>query len=294
MDESESNNNQSETANNPVSANEPAKVKNESSVLKNAVTGVVGVAAGAAGVMVAAGFKEPEQQISNHGQHDQPILEPSQFNGEEVPVAQNVNDGMNFDEAFAAARKEVGPGGVFAWHGNVYGTYYANEWQDISAEYRHSFSSYAYDVKPVEVQELAELTGESFTHEAEPVLAGNIMSENEDRVVIINAQNVIVVNSADIEDGEQDITLVTADIDGHDVAVVDTGFDDDYSITVIDDDNCSDPWSTGYAEDGGVNLAEDCQPLPDTPVAEQDSVNDCTHLSDYMTDFNNNEDVSNF
>lgn len=68
----------------------------------------------------------------------------------DLPIASGVNDDMSFSEAFAAAREEVGAGGMFYWHGNGYGTYYENEWNDMSAEDKadywasvsHSHSSY--------------------------------------------------------------------------------------------------------------------------------------------------------
>lgn len=41
--------------------------------------------------------------------------------------AGTVNDNMSFNEAFAAAREEVGAGGVFAWHGEYYNTFYEEE-----------------------------------------------------------------------------------------------------------------------------------------------------------------------
>lgn len=56
-------------------------------------------------------------------------------------VAAGVNDNMSFNEAFAAARSEVGAGGCFVWHGNVYGTYYANEWNAMSPAQRDEFAS---------------------------------------------------------------------------------------------------------------------------------------------------------
>ena len=58
-------------------------------------------------------------------------------------VASGVNDSMSFNEAFAAARSEVGAGGCFVWHGNVYGTYYANEWNAMSPAQRDEFASQA-------------------------------------------------------------------------------------------------------------------------------------------------------
>ena len=60
----------------------------------------------------------------------------------EIQVASNVNDDMSFSEAFAAARAEVGPGGAFEWHGNVYGTYTAEEWDNLSVEQREEYNEH--------------------------------------------------------------------------------------------------------------------------------------------------------
>lgn len=59
---------------------------------------------------------------------------PVHLTGHGMDVASGVDDSMSFNQAFAAARHEVGPGGLFEWHGNTYGTYYANEWNAMSAE----------------------------------------------------------------------------------------------------------------------------------------------------------------
>ena len=50
---------------------------------------------------------------------------------EQLKVA-SVDDNLNFRDAFEAARAEVGPGGVFRWHGNIYNTYTAEEWKAMS------------------------------------------------------------------------------------------------------------------------------------------------------------------
>ena len=41
-------------------------------------------------------------------------------------------DEPSFAEAFAEARRVLGPGGVFEWHGKLYGTYYKTEWDNMS------------------------------------------------------------------------------------------------------------------------------------------------------------------
>lgn len=57
----------------------------------------------------------------------------------EIKVAQGVTDDMSFNEAFEAARAEVGSGGAFVWHGNVYNTYTAEEWNAMTDEQREAF-----------------------------------------------------------------------------------------------------------------------------------------------------------
>jgi len=518
-DINESNNEQSGTVNNPVPENESVKEKSGNSIQKNVVTGVAGVAVGAAGVIAAMSFKHSEEPMVNPTPQPLPVIEPLQFDGAGVPVAQNVNNDMSFSEAFASARHEVGPGGVFQWREGIYGTYYANEWKELSDEYKHAFSNYAYNIKivpyhadtliaaepsdttpqpelkssglPVEelqvvdkkavaelpeeepqivdkpavaelpeeelqvvdepavaelpeeelqvvdepalaefpeeelqvvdepalaelpeeelqvieepalaelpeeelqvidepalaefpeeefpledepavaelpeeelqvIEEpaLAEFPVEEFPLEDEPALAElpeeelqsldepvvaefpveefplenepalaelpeeelqsldepvvaelpiedkpvvaeqaviDVLPDDEDNVVIINAQNVIVANANEDENYAQDISVVPVEVDGQDVAVVDTNLDDDYNITVVDDDFDSEQWATDVIEDNDVNIAEEYQELPDTPIVTQDSVNENINPSDYISDFSNNEDISDF
>ncbi len=51
-----------------------------------------------------------------------------------------VGDDMSFAEAFAEARAEVGPGGVFVWHGGVYSTFYAEEWNAMTPAEQQAFT----------------------------------------------------------------------------------------------------------------------------------------------------------
>ncbi len=60
----------------------------------------------------------------------------------EVPIASSVSDDMSFSEAFAAARTEVGSGGVFEWHGNIYSTFTEEEWNGMTAEQRDEYGSH--------------------------------------------------------------------------------------------------------------------------------------------------------
>jgi hypothetical protein len=136
----------------PEGGEETTPSKNDStkkSKLQGAGSGIGGAAVGAGAAMLFMGLTPaPDQDsVPNPGPGPIPTTpDPVQFDGSKVPIATGVNDDMSFIEAFAAARTEVGPGGVFEWRGGVYGTYYANEWDGFSDEYKHQFSNYQYDV----------------------------------------------------------------------------------------------------------------------------------------------------
>lgn len=59
---------------------------------------------------------------------------------EGLRVAQ-VDDSLSFSQAFAEARSQVGAGGVFEWNGKVYSTYYAEEWDGMSASERSKWQA---------------------------------------------------------------------------------------------------------------------------------------------------------
>lgn len=61
---------------------------------------------------------------------------------DEITVATAPSDDMSFNEAFAAARAQVGSNGVFTWRGGVYGTYYADEWSALPESYRAEFTNH--------------------------------------------------------------------------------------------------------------------------------------------------------
>ena len=76
----------------------------------------------------------------------------------DIAVSHSNNDHLSFDEAFAAARAEVGGNGVFKWHGGYYGTYHAEEWNALSDEFKQQFNNHNWAAEFVnnEEVELAE------------------------------------------------------------------------------------------------------------------------------------------
>lgn len=79
-----------------------------------------------------AGFEKTSQV------HEDATIPPI---GGPLQVA-HVDDSLSFAEAFAQARAEVGPGGVFHWHGGVFNTYTEAEWDSMSAADRSDFAQH--------------------------------------------------------------------------------------------------------------------------------------------------------
>ena len=93
----------------------------------------------------------------------------------------------NFNEAFAQAREQVGPGGVFEYNGRIYATYYAEEWNDMSSQERADFQSKVYEVAPTHHADPSHSSMahnssvESIHHEPE-IVAENVQNNTADAV----------------------------------------------------------------------------------------------------------------
>ena len=56
-----------------------------------------------------------------------------------APIATSVDDSMTFNEAFVAAREEVGAGGIFTWHNETFNTYSSEEMSHMNTHDRDLF-----------------------------------------------------------------------------------------------------------------------------------------------------------
>ena len=116
------------------------------------VAGVAGVAAAgvAAGVVftsMASGDND-DQSTQADAAHAAHTAVPAG----NVKVAE-VSDDMSFDEAFASARKQVGAGGVFEWRGKLYGTYYKNEWDNMSQADKDQYAANVFGTPQAKVHQ---------------------------------------------------------------------------------------------------------------------------------------------
>lgn len=165
-----------------------------------------------------------------------------QLVGHDMNVASGINDSMSFGEAFAAARQELGAGGLFVWHGNTYGTYYANEWNAMSAEDQdqywadvfHTTSNIEYEPQVLDEQMASadtfavEMTGD----EGEALVLD--VDEGEGLALNVDKDDVAVIDEYDIDgDGVPDIAFVENGGDEMPDILVDSTGDGQYDTLLV-------------------------------------------------------------
>ncbi|MGA0559281.1 hypothetical protein ACO2Q8_21660 [Larkinella sp. VNQ87] len=130
----------------------------------------------------------------------------------DIEVARNVTDEMSFDKAFAAARGEVGMGGVFSWHGRWFNTFEKEEWGSLSLEQRKEYTEQVLGEKlPIKTYNLV----------SEPLAQNQPVSPGTEPTVIegfLNGQRVMGLDFD--QDGIID-SVVLDGADGYAYSVVD-------------------------------------------------------------------------
>lgn len=137
-------------------AEESINKKNAARWQTVAIGGVTGIAMGAAAFRAFETLASDEEAVElvEGGETDgAATAEAAGATVTEVHQA-TVDQNLSFGEAFAAARAEVGAGGVFIWHGQLYNTFTAEEWQGMSDAQRDEFAT---DVQPYLGQQTAEV-----------------------------------------------------------------------------------------------------------------------------------------
>lgn len=122
-------------------AEQPAK---KTDMVKNIGLGTAAaVAGGVISLLFTSGSIPTPEETDNtdEGASSDGLTTPVVTDGS-LAIAHGVSDDMSFGEAFAAAHEEVGPGGVFEWHGELYGTYTAQEWNSLSAAEKEDYNSH--------------------------------------------------------------------------------------------------------------------------------------------------------
>ena len=173
-----------------------------------------------------------------------------------------VDDSMSFSQAFEAARAQVGAGGVFTWHGNIFNTYTADEWKAMSHDDKQHFAEL---VKPqisasdidthqlvahvapeenVEVQQEPSVTVEV---EDEPLPDANLEYASESKPdqkpngdlswndITSNDEDVRIIGFKEVEIGRgRSVAMQEIEVNGQRVAVIDVDKDGEPDVAMSD------------------------------------------------------------
>lgn len=165
-----------------------------------------------------------------------------------------VDDSMSFSQAFEAARAQVGAGGVFTWHGNIFNTYTADEWKAITDDDKRLFAE---QVKPevpaseVDTKQVAEVASQTADDDVQ-IAQEQVQHQNHDVEVkpesvpdantqatswneLAESDDVRIVGYKDIEVGRgRSIAMQELEINGQRVAVIDVDKDGDPDLAMTD------------------------------------------------------------
>lgn len=131
----------------------------------------------------------------------------------EVDIASGISDDMTFSEAFSSARAEIGPGGAFEWHGNVYSTYTAEEWGSMSPEEQGDY----YD---------------HFAWSGNAEAGSQQQNENSEVVPVDENGNEIANGDGGIATGQEEETVEVNVVDNQEVEVLGVIHDDETGANI--------------------------------------------------------------
>lgn len=201
---------------------------------------------------------------------------------EGIRIAQ-VDDNASFAEAFADARAQVGPGGAFEWRGHVYNTYYAEEWNNMSAEERAEYQS------KIDYATIAGDTNNNVVEET-PYVEQNSMASNTEMVdndTESDSVKVLGVEAVEDEYGNQ-MTIAAIEVEGEQALLVDVDNDGTMDALIVDEnyDNQIDP-------NNEIFDIEDCNIETNDLMQMSMEQNEVYYASnDVMPDYMNDADVS--
>lgn len=213
------------------------------------------------------------------------------------PEVAEISGGLSFSEAFNEARAEVGPGGVFTWHGGVYSTYTAEEWNSMSSEER---DAYVHSISPSVYSEAAH------DHSATHVHAQHVEAEDSNVHQVIDTPEEPGNNDSDDgvrflglsavgenEDGSTNYAGI-ATVEGHAAILANTDGDaentfDQMWVDINDNENVDEGEVTDISEMGMTaadfaSLAESAVPEASIEVSEPTVSEEYSAQSDIAVD----------
>lgn len=205
---------------------------------------------------------------------------PETWSDGTLPVSETVTDNMSFSEAFSTARAEVGPGGVFEWRGNVYNTYYAEEWNSLSEGEKSDFVNHLRLEEIENDQEPSENDQNQDSDETVDVVTIDDDTNNDDEIDVLPVNDVQVEPEVEMlgvyHDEDMGMNIGGIMIYGEEVLFLDS-----------DDDNVNFEYMAADINGDGVISEDEIMDISDYDVTvdslrvDEMSYND---MPDYISD----------
>ena len=201
-----------------------------------------------------------------------------------VPVAE-VNQDLSFAHAFAEAREQVGAGGVFVWHGNVYNTFTADEWAGMDGSQRHDFAQSVQPLVSVSEQ-TAQYASTHTVHDGTGQQQGTSDEAPEVHFLGVETQET---------DNGQNLTIGHMTVDDVHVALVDVDDDHVFDVGWIDSNQNEEVEVDELHDisDAGMTVQDFSEHVQEEQMAEghlEQAMNSHEELApdmpDYMNDVN--------
>ena len=195
---------------------------------------------GVTGILMGAGAMYAAKTVSGEAA-DTSVTAKAEVEG--VVKEATTHDEMSFGDAFETARAEVGTGGVFRWHGNIYNTYTAEEWKAMQDSDKQAFAqrvSPEVSATEIDTKQIAETdTPEeeqpdvTVAQTTEPDESASV--QTADHSVESKDDDVRVVGSGHVQlpDGHF-VAVEELDVNGQRVAVIDVDNDGVGDIAMSD------------------------------------------------------------
>ena len=231
------NNENKKTEETETSDNKDNVAKGKKSIWKKVAVGAgSGILLGSADTLLSASAPLGHAESEN-AEEEGSETHPEWTDGE-VSVASSVSDDMSFSEAFTAARTEVGSGGVFEWHGNIYSTFTEDEWNGMTAEQRDEYGSHFSWHSDNSSTETASSTHSSTSshsaHATDEVEVSEVtQASHTEEVAVVDVDPEVEVLGV-VHDEESGANIAGLAVDGQEVVLIDVNGDETFDVMGAD------------------------------------------------------------
>lgn len=231
------NNENTKTEETETSDNKDNAAKGEKPIWKKVAVGAgSGIFLGSAATLLSSSAPLGHAEGEN-AEEEGSETHPEWTDGE-VSVASSVSDDMSFSEAFTAARTEVGSGGVFEWHGNIYSTFTEDEWNGMTAEqideYGSHFSWHSDNSSTETASSTHSSTSSHSAHATDEVEVSEVtQASHTEEVAVVDVDPEVEVLGV-VHDEESGANIAGLAVDGQEVVLIDVNGDETFDVMGAD------------------------------------------------------------